>query len=144
MAAAILGVATILAVGAWLNWQLTDAWLNAPRWLRFFALLPVMWVFAYAEEIVLGPVELGRQRALRFLVAMALRLEIWLACVLAYYMLANGQVLILLLVTVFFMFSVLQRLGTDALRRRTGSAAAAVLFGAILASWLIASVLPLT
>lgn len=144
LAAAVLGVGAILAVGAWLNWQLTDAWLNAPRWLRFFALLPVTWIFAYAEEAALGPVEQGRRRAARFAVAMMLRLEIWLACVLSYYMLANGQVLILLLVTVLFVFSVLQRLGTDALRRCTGSATAAALFGAILAAWLIASVLPLT
>jgi pimeloyl-ACP methyl ester carboxylesterase len=144
LVAAVLGVGAILAVGAWLNWQLTDGWLNAPRWLRFFALLPIVWIFAYAEEVALGPVEQGRRRAVRFAVAMTLRLEMWLACVLAYYKLANGQVLILLLVTVLFMFSVLQRLGTDALRRRTGSATAAVLFGAILAAWLIASVLPLT
>jgi hypothetical protein len=73
-----------------------------------------------------------------------LRLEIWLACVVAYYKMANNQALILLLVTVLVMFSILQRLGTDTLRRCTGSATAAALFGAILAAWLIASVLPLT
>ncbi|MGH9747373.1 MAG: alpha/beta hydrolase [Candidatus Acidiferrales bacterium] len=144
LAAAALGVGAILAVGGWMNWQLTDGWLNAPRWLRFCALLPVMWVFAYAEEVVLGPVDSGARRAIRFAIGLLLRLELWLACVLAYCKMANGQVLILLLVTVLAVFSILQRLGTDALRRRTGSATAAALFGAILASWLIASVLPLT
>jgi pimeloyl-ACP methyl ester carboxylesterase len=144
IAAAVLGAAAFLAVGAWLNWQLTDGWLNGPRWLRFFELLPVVWIFAIAEETVLGPVSSGKRRAIRFGVAMALRLELWLACVLAYYKLANGQVLILLLVTVLAIFSILQRLGTDALRRRTGSAAVAAPFGAILAAWLMASVLPLT
>jgi pimeloyl-ACP methyl ester carboxylesterase len=59
IAAAVLGIGTILAVGAWLNWQLTDGWLNAPRWLRFCALVPVLWVFTYAEEVVLGPVNSG-------------------------------------------------------------------------------------
>jgi Alpha/beta hydrolase family len=143
-AAAVLGVATILAVGAWMNWQLTDGWMNVPRWAKFCGLLPFLWIFAYAEEVVLGPVDSGKRRALRFAVAIALRLEIWLVCVFAYYKMANGQVLILLLVTVLAVFSILQRLGTDALRRRSGSATAAALFGAILAAWLIASVLPLT
>jgi pimeloyl-ACP methyl ester carboxylesterase len=144
LAAAALGIGTILAVGAWLNWQLTDSWLNAPRWLRFCALVPILWVFAYAEEVVLGPVNSGARRSIRFVFAMALRLEIWLVCVFAFYELMSGQVLILLLVTALAVFSVLQRLGTDALRRRTGSAPAASLFGAILSAWLIASVFPLT
>jgi pimeloyl-ACP methyl ester carboxylesterase len=144
LAAAILGVGAILAVGAWLNWQLTDGWMNAPRWLQFCALLPVLWIFAYAEEVVLGPVDSGWRRAIRFVFAIALRLELWLVCAFAYYELVSGQVLILLLVTALALFSILQRLGTDALRRRTGSAPAAALFGAILGAWLIASVFPLT
>jgi len=144
LAASILGIGAILAVGAWLNWQLTDGWMNAPRWLRFCALLPVLWIFAYAEEVVLGPVDSGWRRAARFVFAMALRLELWLVCAFAYYELVSGQVLILLLVTALALFSILQRLGTDALRRRTGSAPAAALFGAILGAWLIASVFPLT
>jgi pimeloyl-ACP methyl ester carboxylesterase len=144
IAAAVLGIGTIFAVGAWLNWQLTDGWLNAPRCLRFCALVPALWIFAYAEEIVLGPVDSGWRRAIRFVLAMALRLEIWLVCVFAYYEMVSGQVLILLLVTAFAVFSILQRLGTDALRRRTGCAPAAALFGAILGAWLIASVFPLT
>jgi pimeloyl-ACP methyl ester carboxylesterase len=144
LAVATLGIGTILAVGAWLNWQLTDGWLNAPRWLRFCALVPILWIFTYAEEVVLGPVNSGKRRLIRFVFAMALRLEIWLVCLFAYYELVNGQVLILLLVTALALFSVLQRLGTDSLRRRTGSAPAAALFGAILGAWLIASVFPLT
>jgi hypothetical protein len=144
IAAAALGIGTILVVGAWLNWQLTDGWLNAPRWLRFCALVPVLWVFAYAEEVVLGPVDSGWRRLIRFVFAVALRLELWLVCVFAYYELMSGQVLILLLVTALAVFSMLQRLGTDALRRRSGSAPAAAFFGAILGAWLIASVFPLT
>src|SRR5215469_4406876 len=144
IAATALGIGTILAVGAWLNWQLTDGWLNAPRWLRFCALVPVLWILAYAEEVVLGPVDSGWRRAIRFGFAMALRLELWLVCAIAYYELVSGQVLILLLVTTLAVFSILQRLGTDALRRRTSSAPAAALFGAILGAWLIASVFPLT
>jgi len=142
--AAILGFATFLAVGAWLNWQLDDAWLNAPRWLRFAGLLPFLWIYSFAEEVVLGPVGHDLERAVRFAVFLVLRLEIFFACTLAWYLFASGQVLIPLLFVYLAVFSILQRLATDALRPRTGSATAAALFGAILASWFIAGVFPLT
>ncbi|MGD1210231.1 MAG: alpha/beta fold hydrolase [Candidatus Acidiferrales bacterium] len=144
IAAALLGFAAILAFGAWLNWQLADMWLNAPRWLRFAELLPIAAIFCFAEEVVLGPVGAGKRRAMRFAVFLALRLELWLACLLAYYAFASGQVLILVLVATLAGFSILQRLATDALRVRTGSTAAAAFFGAILAAWFIAAVFPLT
>ncbi len=142
--AAILGFATFLGIGAWLNWQLDDAWLNAPRWLRFAGLLPVTWIYSFAEEVVLGPVYHGLARAVRFAIFLLLRAEIFLACTLAWYLFASGQVLIPLLFVYLAVFSILQRLATDALRSRTASATAAALFGAILASWFIAGVFPLT
>jgi len=142
--AAILGFATFLAIGAWMNWQLDDAWLNAPRWLRFAGLLPVTWIHCFAEEVTLGPVLHGLERTVRFAVFLLLRLELFLACTLAWYLFASGQVLIPLLFVFLAAFSILQRLATDALRVRTGSATAAALFGAILASWFIAGVFPLT
>jgi len=141
---AALGLAVMLGIGAWLNWQTADLWLNAPRWLRFAALLPVMWIFCFAEEVILGPIGTGWRRAGRFALCLTLRAELWLACLLTYYMLASGQVLILILVASLALFSVLQRLAADALRLRTGSPAAVALFGAILAAWFIAAVFPLT
>jgi alpha-beta hydrolase superfamily lysophospholipase len=142
--AAALGFATFLAIGAWLNWQLDDAWLNSPRWLRFAGLLPVTWIYGFAEEVTLGPVHHGLTRAVRFAVFLLLRAELFLACTLAWYFFASGQVLIPLLFVYLAAFSVLQRLATDALRSRTASATAAALFGAILASWFIVGVFPLT
>jgi pimeloyl-ACP methyl ester carboxylesterase len=142
-AAAALGLAVILGAGAWVNWQLSDVWMNAPRWLRFGALVPVAWIFCYAEEVMAGPVGKGLSRALRFALVLALRLELWLACLLTYYALGSGQALIILLVATLAVFSILQRLATDALRVRAGPAAAS-LFGAILAAWFIAAVFPLT
>ncbi len=142
--AAGLGMAAILCVGAWLNWQLDDAWLNAPRWLRFAGILPVAWIFSYAEEILLGPAQTGGKCRERFGVYLLLRLELWLACLFAAYYLASGEVLIILLVLPLAVYTILQRLATDAIRRRTGSAAAAALFAGILAAWLIAAVFPLT
>jgi pimeloyl-ACP methyl ester carboxylesterase len=142
--AALLGFATFLAIGGWLNWQLSDAWLNAPRWLRFAGILPFLWIYFFAEEVVLGPVRSGGARAKRFAVFLALRLEIFLAGALGYYALASGQVLLVLLFVYLAIFSILQRLATDALRSRTGAATAAALFGAILGSWFVASLFPLT
>jgi pimeloyl-ACP methyl ester carboxylesterase len=142
--AAALGFVTFLAIGAWLNWQLDDAWLNGPRWLRFAGVLPAAWIYCFAEEVVLGPVHRGLERAVRFAIFLLLRAELFLACTLAWYFFASGQVLIPLLFVFLAAFSILQRLATDALRSRTASAAAAALFGAILASWFIACVFPLT
>ncbi|HTX16678.1 MAG TPA: alpha/beta fold hydrolase [Candidatus Baltobacteraceae bacterium] len=144
LASALLGFAVFLATGAWLNWQLADMWMNAPRWLRFAELLPIGFVVCFAEEVVLGAVEGGQRRALRYFIALVLRLELWLACLLAYYRLANGEVLILILFFGLAGFSLLQRLATDALRVRTGSAIGAALFGAILAAWFVAAIFPLT
>ncbi|HEX4076477.1 MAG TPA: alpha/beta fold hydrolase [Candidatus Acidoferrales bacterium] len=142
-AAALLAFAIFLATGAWLNWQLADMWMNAPRWLRFAEILPVAFIFRFAEEVILGAVETGRRRALRYLISLTLRLELWLACLLAYYRLAHGEVLILILFFALAGFSALSRLATDALRVRTGSAIAAALFGAILAAWFVAAIFPL-
>jgi len=144
LAASALGFAVFLAVGAWLNLQLSDLWLNAPRWLRFAALLPVAWIFCFAEEIALGPVASRKQRAWRFATFLGMRLELWLACVLAYFMLGSGQALLGILFPGLAAFSILQRLATDTLRLRTGSATAAAAFGAILAAWFIAAVFPLS
>ncbi|MGC2416764.1 MAG: alpha/beta hydrolase, partial [Candidatus Acidiferrales bacterium] len=144
LAAALLAFAILLATGAWLNWQLADMWMNAPRWLRFADLLPIACIFCFAEEVVLGAVPQGKPRALRYFIALVLRLELWLACLLAYYCLANAEVLILILFFALAGFSALQRLATDALRARTGSAIGGALFGAILAAWFVAAIFPLT
>jgi pimeloyl-ACP methyl ester carboxylesterase len=144
IAAAALGFATFLAIGGWMNWQLSDAWMNAPRWMRFAGILPFLWIYFFAEEVVLGPVRTGGARAKRFGVFLLLRLEIFLACTLAYYTLASGQVLLVLLFVYLAIFSILQRLATDGLRARTGAAAASALFGAILGAWFVASLFPLT
>ncbi|MGA7626342.1 MAG: alpha/beta fold hydrolase [Candidatus Acidiferrales bacterium] len=143
-AALVLGFLTFIAFGAWLNWQIDDVWLNLPRWLRFAGLLPVMWIYTFTEEVVLGPPHHGKKRAVRFAVFLTLRFELFLACCFAYYMLANGQVLIVILFLYLALFSVLQRVATDALRVGTGSATSAALFGAILGAWFIASIFPLT
>jgi pimeloyl-ACP methyl ester carboxylesterase len=143
LAAAALAVVALLAFGGWFNWEITDLWLNAPRWLRFAELLPFACVFFYIEQAVLGPVGSGKFRVARFGLFLGLRFEIWLACVIGYFVLASGQILLPILIMQFGAFSVAQGLVSDALRRRTDPAAAA-LFGAILTAWFVAAVFPIT
>jgi pimeloyl-ACP methyl ester carboxylesterase len=144
VATAVLGFVTIFAISAWLNWHMTEAWLNGPRWLRFAGLFPFLWVYSYAEEVMLGAVRIGWRRAARYLVFLLLRLILWSACAVAAYKLPNGELMLVVLFVFLAQFSIFQRLATDALRLRTGSAPAAATFGAILACWFIASVFPLT
>lgn len=141
--ACALGMAAMLVFGAWLNWQLDDAWMNGPRWLRFPFLLIYLLPYFVAEELALGPPEASRSGG-RSGLFLALRLELWLVLLLALVAFSSGQILILLLAVYLLLFSVVQRLGSDAVRRRTGSAAAAAVFGAILGAWFVAAVFPRT
>jgi len=143
--AVVLGTATMLAFGGWLNWQITYTWLNAPRWWRFAAVLPLVLPYFVAEEIALGaPPSVWLARAGRFAKFLALRATLWLAMAFGLFVLGGAQVLMVLLVIYLAAFSIAQRAGMDAVRRRTGSAAAAAVFGAILAAWFIAAVFPIT
>jgi pimeloyl-ACP methyl ester carboxylesterase len=157
-AAIVLALAFAMAAHAWVGFSLDiklinamsflrtlagGFWLSAPRWLRLGpATLAVLPYFA-AEELALGEPNLFHYWR-RLGVCLLLRLELWLLMLLAIYATMNGQVLILLLAPTFLFLSVLQRLGSDVLRIRTGSPAAGAVFGAILAGWFIASVFPLT
>jgi len=141
----VLGLATMLAFSAWMNLGLTDTWLNAPRWLRFPVLLVACLPYALAEEWALGaPPQkwpAGFSRYLRFVL---LRLIIYASMVFALYAYASQQILIAVLLMYMASFSILARLGTDAVRRRTGSAVGAALFAAILMTWFVAAVFPIT
>lgn len=144
LSAVVLGLAAMLAFGTWLNWQITDAWLNAPRWWRFVVLVPLVLPYFVAEEIALGAPPAGWLARLgRLAKFLTLRAILWLAMVFGLFVLQSAQVLLALLVIYLAAFSIAQRAGMDAVRRRAGSAAAAV-FGAILAAWFIAAVFPIT
>ena len=144
LAGLIVGIAITAAGAAVLTWKATDVWLNDARWLRFPFLLVAMLPYAFAEEWALGA---PRSSAIdvwrRLLRALALRGILWAAMLLAFLLLHSNQILIPLLTLFLALVSVAQRLGADALRRRSGSAAAAAVFSAILAAWYIAAVFPL-
>jgi len=56
----------------------------------------------------------------------------------------NGQILIGLLLPGLMGISAAQHWGSEVIRRRTGSLAAAAIFGAIIGGWFIATIFPLT
>jgi pimeloyl-ACP methyl ester carboxylesterase len=139
---AVLAIFLILSVGGWLNWQITDLWMNSVRWLRFIPLVAACFPFYLAEESALGPP--GVARARRWALFIALRLVSWGAMVAAIFVFATPHILILLMGVFLALLALAQRFGADAVRRRTGSATAAALYSAILGGWFIAAVLPIT
>jgi len=142
VAAAVLGIAVTMATAAWVNWELTDVWPIAERWWRLSLLVVVFVPYLWAEEKALGPP--GQQRIHRWALYLAMRALLWLAMIFGLFVLDSGAVLMLLFLLYLLAISVLQRLGSDAVRKRTGSALAAALFGAIVAAWFVASVFPIT
>jgi pimeloyl-ACP methyl ester carboxylesterase len=141
LAALLLGFLVILSFGAWLNWQVTDVWMNGARWFHFVPLLLANLPYTLVEETVLGPPEPSR-RTRRFGMFFALRAILWLALLAGLLVLWSGQVLLVLLAPYFAVVSLGQRLGADSLRCRTGSPVAAAMFSAILAAWFMAAVFP--
>jgi pimeloyl-ACP methyl ester carboxylesterase len=143
LAAVALGLLVLFGLGAWLSWQLTDAWISGVRWIYFFPLFLANLPYAMAEEVALGPPG-GSRRLGRFGTFITLRLILWLALLAGILIFLSGQVLMVLLAPFFIAVSLGQRFGSDALRRRTGSGAAAAIFSAILAAWFMAAVFPLS
>ncbi len=141
-AACVLGLVTILGFGAWIHWQLYDGLMNAARWMRFVPLVALCLPYHAAEELAMGTPGSGR-RWRRLGLFLALRSILWGTLALGIFALGSDQILVLLLAIFLALFSILQRWGMDAVRRRTGSPGAAAIFGAILAAWFLAGVFPL-
>jgi pimeloyl-ACP methyl ester carboxylesterase len=143
-AAAALGLLVIFGLGAWLNWQLTEVlWTSGVRWFYFVPLFLANLPYMMAEEVALGSPG-GSRRVQRFGIFLLLRLILWLVLLAGVLVFLSGQVLMALLAPLFIGVSLAQRFGGDALRRRTGSPAAAAIFSAILAAWFMAAVFPLS
>ena len=143
--AAVLCLSLVLLTGCWLNLQLAEFWPIPARWSRFPFLALSILPICYAEEHALGDSSpLGRSdRALRLAFFFALRGLIWLILAGAWF--AGVSSVLLAVIFGFFLalLSLAQRLGADALRHLTGSAAAAAIFNAILGAWFLAAAFPL-
>jgi len=137
------GLVLLLLITGWLELTLTEAWLNAARWARFpFFFLAVL-PYHFAEELLLGPPQkLATWR--RLAAGLSFRLVAWLAILVGISYLHSGEILLALLAPYFAMLSILQRRGMDVIRKGTGSAAAAAVFGAILLAGFCLVIFPIT
>jgi pimeloyl-ACP methyl ester carboxylesterase len=116
-------------VTSWFELTATSAWLTLQRWARFPVFLVAAFCFFYALELLVGPVERPRHRYFFWLLFALLA---WLPMVFAVFHLQSGQILVVLLSSFFALQFLLAGLGIQLVRRLTGSATAAAVFGAIL------------
>ncbi len=141
--AALAGLVLHLLVTGWLDATLTESWLSWARWVRFPVLFVAALAYLLAEEILLGPVKTHGGLA-RLGLALTLRLIAFLALVFGIFVLHSGAILVILLAVYLALFFIFQRLGMDLVRRQTGSAIAAAVFGAILLAGFCLVIFPVT
>jgi pimeloyl-ACP methyl ester carboxylesterase len=128
---------------SWLDLTVTEAWLTPSRWLRLPALFVAVVPYHAAEELLLGSLR-ARPGKIRLVLGLAIRLSVWVALFLGVFVLHNGEILLVLLAPYLATFCLLQRLGTDVVRKGTGSPIAAAIFGAILLAGFCVVVFPIT
>ena len=143
-------LATVLAaiilpvlIYSWLDLTVTEAWLTPSRWLRLPGLFVAVLPYHAAEELLLGS-QRARSGKMRLFVGLAIRLVVSVALFLGVFVLHNGEILLVLLAPYVAAFCLLQRLGTDVVRKGTGSPIAAAIFGAILLAGFCVVVFPIT
>jgi pimeloyl-ACP methyl ester carboxylesterase len=139
--AAISAFVILFLFSGWFDLTFSGAWLDAARWLRFPAFFLAFLPYHAAEEIVAGPLA-SRSLTKRLALTLSLRLIAWGALLAGIFFLHSGQILLLLLAPYFGLFCLLQRASMDVVRRETGSAAAAAVFGAILMAGFSLAIFP--
>jgi pimeloyl-ACP methyl ester carboxylesterase len=143
VAVATAGLLLHVLVTGWLDFTFSESWLTWARWLRFPVLFVAVLTGLLAEELFLGPI-VARRNIARVSQALALRLIAFLALVFGIFVLHSGAILVFLLGVYLGFFSLFQRLGMDLVRRQTGSAIAAAVFGAILLAGFCLVIFPVT
>jgi pimeloyl-ACP methyl ester carboxylesterase len=141
--ASLAGLVMHLLVTGWFDTTFMEAWLSWARWARFPVLFVAAFAYLLAEELLLGPLA-ARSRAARIWLALALRLIAFGALVFGIFVLHSGAILVILLAVYLTLFFIFQRLGMDLVRRQTGSAIAAAVFGAILLAGFCLVIFPVT
>jgi pimeloyl-ACP methyl ester carboxylesterase len=141
LSAAAAALVLHLLITGWFDLTVTSAWLTLQRWQRFPLFFVAAFVFLYALEILLGPVTEPRKRLGIDYLAILLA---WLVLVFGTFVLHSGQILVVLLMPYFALFFLFMRLGARLVRRRTASATAAAVFGAILLAGFCLVLFPLS
>jgi pimeloyl-ACP methyl ester carboxylesterase len=128
-------------VTSWFELTATSAWLTLQRWERFPVFFLAAFCFLFAIELLAGPV----QRAVtRYIFWFLLVLLAWHALAFSVLHLKSGEILLVLLFPYFALLFLLSGLGIQLVRRLTGSAAAAAIFGAILLAGFCLVLFPVT
>lgn len=127
--AVVAGLLLHLLITGWFELTATGAWLNLARWERFPLFFLAAFLFLFGLDLLAGPVVKGRFRYAYWLLLVVLS---WLALAFGVLYLKSGEILTVLLSPYFALDFVFIGLGAQLVRRQSGSAAAAALFGAIL------------
>jgi len=142
--AAFAAVLLCTLFSAWFDLGFTEAWPTTLRMARFLPLLVLLLPYHLAEELALGPLAQPSREFGRLLLALSMRLVIWVVLVAAIFFLHSGQLLPVLLAPFFAAFCLGQRWAMDVVREVTGSPPAAAVFGAILLAGFCLVVFPTT
>ena len=123
------GILLHLLITGWFELTATSAWLTVQRWVRFPLFAVTTFLFFYGIEVLSGPATTWRSRYPYWLALIALT---WISLAFGVLFLKSGQILLVLLSPYFALFFLLCGMGIHLVRRLTGSATAAAVFGAIL------------
>lgn len=118
-----------LLVTGWFELTAASAWLTLERWVRFPLFVITAFLFLYGLEVLVGPAVSFRTRFPFWLLLVVIT---WLALAFGVFFLKSGEILLVLLSPYFALFFFLCGAGIHLVRRLTGSATAAAVFGAIL------------
>jgi hypothetical protein len=135
------GILLHFLITGWFELTATGAWLTQQRWLRFPLFFLATLFFLYGVELLAGPV---RNWGLRYSFWLLLIVLAWLPIVFGVFYLKTGEFLLVLLSPYFAVEFLVAGLGAQLVRRQSGSAAAAALFGAILLAGFCLALFPLS
>lgn len=141
LGAAVAALLLHFLVTGWFEVTATGAWLTLQRWERFPLFFLAAFLFLYGVELLAGPVMHWKTHYGFWLLLVVLA---WLALAFGVLYLKSGEILLVLLSPYFMLQFLLLGLGTQLVRRQTGSATAAAVFGAILLAGFCLVLFPLS
>jgi pimeloyl-ACP methyl ester carboxylesterase len=140
--AALAGLLLQFLVSSWFELMASSAWLTAERWLRFPLFAAAAFCFFFGLELLAGPI--SDRPLVRYLFWLLLAVLAWLCMVFAVFHLQSGEILLVLLSPYFTLQFILAGLGIQLVRKLSGSATGAAVFGAILLSGFCLALFPVT
>jgi pimeloyl-ACP methyl ester carboxylesterase len=129
-------------VTSWFELTASSAWLTLERWERVPIFFVAAFCFLNALELLAGPV--AERPRIRYIFWLLLAALAWHSLALAVFHLKSGEILLVLLSPYFALQFVLAGLGIQLVRRLSGSATAAAVFGAILLAGFSLVLFPVT